>query len=143
MDKITITRIEYQLVEIYNEIEISIDELEEIISLDDEYEIEDELYTRLRNSGDIIYYAGKGADEWDWDGKLIEFKTPHNENSEYMGSVMLIDDYCISYDMDARIITGDKQTDINDFSRLSEETLSTYIKMKRRMETINNVINYK
>lgn len=120
MDKITITRIEYQLVEVYNKIEISVDELEEIISLDDEDEVEYELDTRFNNSDNIIYCGGEGGNDIDWDGTLVEFKIPFNENSEHMGTVMLIDNCCISYDIDKRVLTGVKKTGVNDFSSLSE-----------------------
>lgn len=143
METITITRIEYQLVEVYTKIEIPIDELEEMIKLHDEDddEIWCDLNTRFCDGDNIIYYAGESSNDWDdWDGKLDEFKTPHNEYSTPMGTIMCIDNNCISFDLDNRIETGNRKTDIHDFSDMTQDILTDYIKKKKRMDTINKII---
>ena len=139
-DKVTITRIEYQLVEVYNEIEISLDELEEIIKIEDEDDIDEELYSLFNNSDDIIYYAGKFSNDFNWDGTLDKFKIPHNEHSEHMGTVIHIDNYCLLYNLDERIKTGNKTTIVHDFSKMKDVKLSNYVSTKRRINTIDNIL---
>lgn len=139
-EKVKITRIEYQLVEVYNEIKISLDELEEIIKLDDEDEIDDELASLFNKTDNIIYYAGEDSVDYDWNGKLDKFKIPHNEFGDLMGTVICIDNHCLTYCVDERIKTGNKKTNIHDFSPMKDDTLSNYVKMKRRTNTINNII---
>ena len=133
---ITITKIEYQLVEVYNRIEVSLDELEELINSNDEDEVFDEIHNRFHDAVNIIYHAP--IDELDneyYDGELEECEIPNNEYSEYMGSIILIDDSCISYNMDERIATGDRKTDVHDFTKIKMDTLPNYVKTQKRMET--------
>lgn len=138
---ITITQIQYQLVEVYNRIEVSLDELEELIDSNDEDEVFDELYGRFNDADDIIYHAN--PDEiynQDYDGRLEERIIPYNEFSYYMGNIIQIGNKCISYHMDERIITGDMKTDIHDFSKMKMDTLPNYVKSKRRIDSINDII---
>ena len=138
---ITITKIEYQLVEVYNRIEVSLDELEELINSNDEDEVFDEIHNRFHDAVNIIYHAP--IDELDneyYDGELEECEIPNNEYSEYMGSIILIDDSCISYNMDERIATGDRKTDVHDFTKIKMDTLPNYVKTQKRINCINDII---
>jgi hypothetical protein len=140
---ITVTKIEYQLIEVYNQIEVSIDELESLIDLTEEDEISSELHDILYDSDNIIYYAptGDDGDYYDCNRSLKPFKIPFIEHSLYMGSILIVGDSCVSYDMDDRIITGNKKNEIHDFSELKSDTLSSYVKTKRRTNVINDIIN--
>lgn len=138
---ITITQIQYQLVEVYNRIEVSLEELEELIDSNDEDEAFEEIYHKFNDADDIIYYApeDKLYDE-DYDGSLDSCKIPSNEYSEYMGSIILINDNCVSYNMDERVSTGDMKTNIHDFSKIKMDTLSNYVKTQQRINCINDII---
>lgn len=139
---VTVTRIEYQLVEVYNKVEVSLEQLEGLIDPNEDNVISLKLDRMLDESDNIIHYASEGsANGHDWDGSLEEFKIPFIEFSSYMGGIIMVEDSCVSYYMDERIITGDKKTDIHDFSDLKCDTLPSYVKAKRRTNDINDIIN--
>lgn len=131
-EKITLTRIEYDLIEVYRTIEIDINELEDLSKIEDEDELYEELNDRFYESDRIIYYAGDDNNDY---GKII----PHNENSHPMGDITLIDDMCIDFNINNDILIGKKQTKIHDFSNTIDGDIKSYLRNRK----LNNLLNEK
>lgn len=131
-EKITLTRIEYDLIEVYRTIEIDINELEDLSKIEDEDELDEELNDRFYESDRIIYYAGDDNNDY---GKII----PHNENSYPMGDITLIDDMCIYFNINNDILIGKKQTKIHDFSNTIDGDIKSYLRNRK----LNNLLNEK